>query len=79
MKSGKREKVSSSNRARYTRLPNIEEGADNAQEHTGTRRKIKSKKILLKGLKYILSLILLVGVGFGAVAMSYPGIFKLGL
>ena len=79
MKSGKRQNVSSSNRSRYTRLPNIEEGTANEHESAGTERKINWKKILLKGLKYIMLLTLLVGVAFGAVAMSYPCIFQSGL
>ncbi len=76
MKHGKRQKVKYSNRARYTNLPNIEEGAHNEDECVGTKRKINWKKLLLKGLKYILWLGLLVGVGLGAVALSYPDIFN---
>lgn len=79
MRYGKREKGQSSHRTRYTQLPSIEEGPHNEHECAGTRRKIDWNKILLKGLKYILFLSLLVGVGFGAVAISYPCIFKSGL
>lgn len=76
MKYGKREKKPSSNRTRYTKLPNIEEGAHDVHGCAGTERKINWEKLLLKGLKYIILLTFLVGVGFGAVAMSYPCIFK---
>ena len=83
MKSGKQENPPRSNRTPYTSLPNIEEeGADNDHGHAGTtrrRRKINWKRILLKGLKYILLLSLMVGVGFGAVAMKYHCVFTLGL
>ena len=79
MKHGKRQKAKFSTRAFYTTLPNIEEGAHNEHECAGTKRTITWKKLLLKRLKYILLLALLVGVGFGAVAMSYPEIFKSGL
>ena len=79
MKPGKRKETSSSNRARYTRLPNIEEGTQTEDGRHESRQKINVKKIFLKGLKYGLLLTLLVGVGFGAVAMSYPCIFKSGL
>ena len=79
MKHGKRQKVKFSIRAPYTNLPNIEEGAHNEHECAGTKRKIDWKKLLLKWLKYVLLLALLVGVGLGAVAMSYPDIFNPGL
>ena len=77
MKHGKRPKVKFSGRATYTNLPNIEEGTHNEHEYAGMQQKIKWKKLLLKGLKYTLSVGLLVGVGFGAVA--YSGIFDPGL
>ena len=79
MKHGKRQKVKFSTRAPYTNLPNIEEEARNEHECAGTKQKIDWKKLLLKGLKYILLLCLLVGVGLGAVAASYPDIFHSGL
>ena len=79
MKHGKRQKVKLSTRAPYTNLPNIEEGTHNEHECGETRRKIKWKKLLLKVLKYVLLLALLVGVGLGAVATSYPDIFRWGL
>lgn len=79
MKPGKRENVSSFNRARYTKLPNIEEGTQNEDGGRASRQKINWKKILLKGFKYVLLLTFLGGVGFGAVVMSYPCIFKSGL
>ena len=79
MKHGKRQKVQISDRAPYTTLPNIEEGTHSEHEGAGTQRKIGWKNMLLKGLKYILLLGVLVGMGFAAVAMSYPGIFNLGL
>ena len=76
---GKQQRVKFSCRAAYTNLPNIEEGAHNEQEYEGTKQKIEWKKILLKGLKYVLLMGFLVGMGFGAVATSYPGIFNSGL
>ena len=79
MKPGKRKETSSSNRARYATLPNIEEGTENEDGRHEAREQINWKKILVKGLKYVTLLIFLVGVGFGAVAMSYPCIFKSGL
>ena len=79
LKYGKRQKVKFSTRAPYTNLSNIEEGTDNEHECAGTNRKVDWKKKSLKALKYILLLALLVGVGFGAVATSYPEIFNSGL
>ena len=79
IKHGKQQKVKFSPRAAYTDLPNIEEGAHDEHEYEGTKHKIKWKKMLLKGLKYVLLVGVLAGVGFGAVATSYPGFFNSGL
>ncbi len=79
MKHGKRPKVQFSTRAPYTNLPNIEEGAHSEDECAGAERKVNWERLLLKGLKYVLLLGVLVGVGLAAVAASYPGIFNLGV
>ena len=79
MKHGKRGETPSPKRARYTKLPDIEEGTPNEEGRHRTRQQTNWKKILFKGLKYVALLIFLVGVGFGAVAMAYPRIFKSGL
>ena len=79
IKHGNQQKVKFSPRAAYTNLPNIEEGAHDEHEYGETKQQIKWKKILLKVLKYVLLVGFLVGVGFGAVATSYPGLFNSGM